>query len=356
MKKQQAAVREVRVGGQAATRHRHVPVGDGVREGEGIGRKNELVIKINNEFAKAIDPLANGVIKSSWRGFIVNDKSLKWINRCAWFVVVVTFIYPWILRLIFASKWGVDIHEMGTVGDYIGGTAAPFLNFASFLLLFGALKMQQESMKVQQNELRTQQEALKAQQEELKLTREEMAYTREVFQEQSDTMARQRFESTLFNMITLHNQNANSLKFTVVHARTNFFQDETYEGRKVIGYLERQLEKAYKKYDQSQRDRLESLREIIGECYLDYEHATSHYFKHLLSTIAFAQTQSTSEEEAHSFTAVIFAQLSVSEIAVLFYMIIGDQEALGRAKLYKLAKHIDPRYLMKAEHLKYLLV
>jgi hypothetical protein len=59
-----------------------------------------------------------------------------------------------------------------------------------------------------------QSEELALQRKELGLTREELKLTRKEFKRQSITLKRQRFESTFFNMLSIHNEQLSSLQAT----------------------------------------------------------------------------------------------------------------------------------------------
>jgi hypothetical protein len=97
------------------------------------------------------------------------------------------------------------IADLGTIGDFIGGTTVAFLTAASVLLLLATIFMQRKEIKISQqsiNELVKQTNASVKQAEE---ARKEAQITNE-------TMKRQQFETTFFNMLTLHHNNTDKLK------------------------------------------------------------------------------------------------------------------------------------------------
>lgn len=93
----------------------------------------------------------------------------------------------------------------GQIGDFFGGILNPIFAFLSFCLFLVTIKIQSKS--------------LKNSQEELELTREELKETRkatrdsaDALKEQSNSIKLQNFETTFFNMISLHNEIINNLK------------------------------------------------------------------------------------------------------------------------------------------------
>lgn len=104
--------------------------------------------------------------------------------------------------------------SLGAVGDFLGGSTVGFLSLASMLFVVAAIVMQKEELRLQRTEL--------------KLTREELAKTREEHALSNKTMKLQQFESTLFNMISIHGQLINDLKINK--------GSKNLVGREVIAY------------------------------------------------------------------------------------------------------------------------
>lgn len=95
--------------------------------------------------------------------------------------------------------------DLGSIGDYIGGTTVAFLTAASVFLLLATIIMQRKEIKISQrgiDELVKQTEASVKQAEE---ARQEVIITNE-------TMRKQQFEATFFNMINLHRNLVDRMK------------------------------------------------------------------------------------------------------------------------------------------------
>lgn len=121
-------------------------------------------------------------------------------------LIVTAIIMPFRLRDYYKPKIEhyKTIADLGTIGDFIGGTTVAFLTAASVFLLLATIIMQRKEIKISQqsiDELVKQTEASKEQAQE---ARKEAKITNE-------TMKRQQFETTFFNMVSLHHNNTEKL-------------------------------------------------------------------------------------------------------------------------------------------------
>ncbi|MBP3950316.1 putative phage abortive infection protein [Bacillus suaedae] len=120
-----------------------------------------------------------------------NNKSNRWYKKkenwvigigvlIAIFGIAVPFL------LLHFKKWDLSkstFDSLAPIGDFLGGSTVGLLSFASTILVIAAIIMQKE---------------------ELRLQREELEKTRQEHHLTNDTMKRQQFETTFFNMINLH--------------------------------------------------------------------------------------------------------------------------------------------------------
>lgn len=81
--------------------------------------------------------------------------------------------------------------KLGTVGDFLGGTTVGLFSLASILFLISTIAMQKKELGMQR--------------EELQMTRDELAKANEQYRITNNTMLKQQFETTFFNMINMHN-------------------------------------------------------------------------------------------------------------------------------------------------------
>ncbi|EJR12431.1 putative phage abortive infection protein [Bacillus cereus] len=95
---------------------------------------------------------------------------------------------------------------LGEVGDYIGGTTVTFLTGASVFLLIATNIMQREELKISRKSIDQLVEQTAASVQQAEASREETKITNE-------TMKKQQFETTFFNMVTLHQNIVGKLQY-----------------------------------------------------------------------------------------------------------------------------------------------
>lgn len=105
-----------------------------------------------------------------------------------------------------------DFEELGPVGDYLGGTTVGLLSLASLLFVAAAMMMQKKKLELQ---------------------RKEVAATRKEYEITNRTMKKQSFDSTFFNMISLHQSILSEINY------------RNENGRKAIEKLFETLKKQY---------------------------------------------------------------------------------------------------------------
>lgn len=102
--------------------------------------------------------------------------------------------------ILYGTGWKISYNQfekLGVVGDFFGGTTVGLFTLASIIMVTAAIVMQKEELKMQRKEL--------------ELTRKEYEKTRKEYEITNETMVRQKFETTFFNMITLHHNNTDKL-------------------------------------------------------------------------------------------------------------------------------------------------
>lgn len=100
------------------------------------------------------------------------------------FLIVGGIIF--LIPLLFTQRWGVvSFRDTGPIGDTIGGVTAPFLSFFGSILVYLALKAQIKANKLVQKQFRKQQKI----------------------------EFRQNFETTFFNLLSIHHQIISDIDF-----------------------------------------------------------------------------------------------------------------------------------------------
>lgn len=95
------------------------------------------------------------------------------------------FVLAFYLYYFHSQVISEDVSKWGVFGDFIGGTLNPFLSFLALVILLRTFSMQKK---------------------ELSLQRKELKKTKALLKKQTETQAKQQFESTFFALLNVHNQ------------------------------------------------------------------------------------------------------------------------------------------------------
>lgn len=208
-----------------------------------------------------------------------------------WFISICILILG---GLIIYGNVVDGLENRGTFGDMFGGANALFSGLAFAGIIIAIILQKQE---------------LKLQREELKQTRKELKGQKEQLMEQNKTFSLQRFESTFFNLLNIHQDIINSSEFGTKKGRDAF--------AKLYGELiSWNINKAISTNGSKEK--------ILGEINIEYskfynhrQRHLAHYFRHIYTMIKFINESSI--ENKKFYTNIIRAQLSNSELGLLFY-------------------------------------
>lgn len=170
--------------------------------------------------------------------------------------------------------------------------------------------------------------AIFLQRHELELQRKELADTRAEFQTQNETLKRQRFENTFFNMLQLQQQITDNISFSY-----NYFNnDTTIQGRQVF----------YKAFEQADHKSSSGWNYtgmklmLENEGFKEYEENMSptyfdHYFRHLYRIFKFIADSPliSDEKDKYEYACMVRGQLSRYELIWLYYNALSS---FGREK------------------------
>jgi hypothetical protein len=199
-----------------------------------------------------------------------------------------------------AIIWRCYVGDMGPFGDFVGGTLNPILTFLTFMGLLLTIVIQKA---------------------ELRDTRVELERSATALESQIKSTDRQNFESTFFQMLTLHNTIVNSI-------------DLYYSGRERIPGLDVEKEPretkgrdCFKQFFQNFEDEYEKLndlpeRERFQAAYDAFwekrQQDLAHYYRYLYNVFRFVH-ESKGIEDRGPYVKLLRAQLSDYELVMLFY-------------------------------------
>lgn len=157
------------------------------------------------------------------------DRQVRWMSRTA----VVLGAVGGALAVWAISTVGFAATNLGTLGTLLAGTVAPVWSLAGLVLIYLAflgqrrqIVVQEEGIDLNRQELRDTREELRGQKEQLELQRSEMEI-------QNDTMRKQAFEQSFFELLQFHRQLAGDLT-----ARPNAGADYHGQGAFIVAVAE----------------------------------------------------------------------------------------------------------------------
>lgn len=208
---------------------------------------------------------------------------------------VTAFVLAGILKY-----YHVDSADVGTFGDFIGGTLNPILTFLTFMGLLITIVLQQA---------------------ELRETRREMKRSAKALESQSSAADRQNFESTFFQMLTLHNTIVNSIDLyrrDVVDADLEL-EDEPREmrGRDCFDKFLDDFKMEYLIAPDNGGEQAR-LQYAYDEFWKDRQQDLAHYYRYLYNVLRFVfEYEGTIDKQR--YVKLLRAQLSDYELGLLFY-------------------------------------
>lgn len=224
-------------------------------------------------------------------------------------ILVVIAVYARILIYLTAPGSEVSLPNAGLFGDSFGMLNAAFSGLA-FAGLVIAILMQREELQLQG--------------EELRLTRNEMQA--------------QRFATTFFEMVRLHNGivNAMTIEFveTWVDEETGPESKHTpVTGRDCFREFERRLKECLDRQNFSKEDIGTTVNWAYMEFWSRNQQYLGHYFRHLYRILQFVNDSD--EQDKALYSGILRGQLSDLELKLLYYSCLSRH---GREKFKPLAE------------------
>ncbi len=223
---------------------------------------------------------------------------------------------------------------LGPIGDWMAGTSVPWLTAATVLIILATFIVQSK----------------------------ELIVAKEAAQKQSYTLGKQRFDSTFYNMVQLHHEIVRGISKTEI--QTDYLSDQRTSipvqknGREVL----KDLVNSSGLLGIGSKDQLLSKYQDL---YDHHDDVLGHYFRNLYnlirvideSTELVIQDRKTKEEndeatneERKAYVRIIRAQLSFSELILIFYnSFTEDGDAFKKyIKKYDLLDNLKAKKLPQA--------
>ena len=242
-------------------------------------------------------------------------------------LVIVVVLIVWAI-----SGWVLYPREdRGTIGDMFGAVNALFSGLAFAVIIYTMLLQRQE---------------LRLQRKELEDTRAELQGQKLQLAAQNETLRKQNFENTFFQLLRLHNDILNAIDLTDD-------RNITTRGRDCFAVFGRRFFSVFQHdyRDQPSRSELEKINGAYSAFFQRNQNEIAHYFRTLYNIVKFVHQSEVADKRF--YTNLIRAQLSSAELLMLFYNCLSD---LGREKFkplveeYGLLKNLPQNLLYYSNH------
>ena len=251
-----------------------------------------------------------------------------------------------------------EIECRGQFGDSFGALNALFAGLAFAGVIYAII--------LQKKELGLQRDELGLQRKELEDTRAEIRGQKEQLQAQNQTLQKQNFENSFFQLLGRHSEIVNSMVIhgSLLSSPQRLLNLKNYSGRECFDHMLQKLKDIYEARTeqfnagtQPDEDSAESLRrkwlnDKYEKFFPDLQPYVGHYFRHLYNIVEFVDKSTSEVAEKKFYIALIRAQLSSTELGLLFYHGLSDRGAEFRdlVKKYALFENIPSEVLIREEH------
>nr|WP_263327009.1 putative phage abortive infection protein [Neobacillus sp. Marseille-Q6967] len=240
--------------------------------------------------------------------------------RVSLLFMILTLINPFFILNIVNHR---NILELGAVGDWLGGSTAPFIGLASFIMILATYFTQKD---------------------ELKHTKLSYETQTNLLEKQNRMIDIQRFEQTFFNLVSLHHDIVNSISF-------DLNGDSEINGRNVLHKIYLKLSKSleYNETEDSINVRYRFINKGYEAWYIEHEMFIGHYIQNIFHLLNFIDRQNMSFENKYQYAKIVRAQFTNTELLILFYNTISRIEKrkfIEIMRKYKLFKYLNTEHLL----------
>jgi hypothetical protein len=245
-----------------------------------------------------------------------------------------------------AAIWGLFQFSptpaaLAQLGGYYGLVTALW-SLGGLLLIYVAFLGQRRQAILQEEELRLNRLELAA-------TRDELRGQKEQLEGHAKTARKQQFESRFFQLLSLHNEIIRDLRVTIPYPRGKHF-----EGREAVEQLRTAFNEIASVATPGDMPELVFVRKVYRQLYRTHQYAIGHYFRNLYHVVRYVDRSD--EPNKREYTSIVRAQLSSSELALLFYNCLSwpvytdSDKFTPLLERYALLENMDLRLLARVHH------
>ena len=216
--------------------------------------------------------------------------------------VIIAVVSAWLFFPSFLTRCYDDILEKGAYGDTYGTVNALFTALA-FVGVIATIYLQRKELILQRRVL--------------ELTRDELEGQREQLQIQSGTFKQQRFESTFFQLISIHSDNVSSLFILDDADRAKTKQT----GRACLLLQRDELSRYISELSKENTDIENAINSAFDKLFENTRRShLGHYFRQLYHIVKFVDDSEEIEDEyKQRYADFVQAQLNNDELILLAY-------------------------------------
>lgn len=285
----------------------------------------------------------------------MSNKLKGWLfSENASFALAITgfFVLGGTIILFLANFGGftttIDSDKLDHFGSFIGGLVGAIWSLASFILLYVSLQQQKEDVRLTN-------EALTLQIEEFKQQKVELEGTKIALEEQSKTQELQRFESTFFNLLRLHQNIRDEISVRSIK-KTNgvVVSDDKYTGKDCFARFYNGIKNYYEAF--SDKTISEDLFNYIyfNGCFDNHQANLGHYFRNLYQILKFIKKSKLDKNEQKFYSNILRAQLSLYELGLLFYNClssVGNKDFKPLIEDFNFLENLDTGIILDEKHI-----
>ena len=219
----------------------------------------------------------------------------------------------------------INAGKVGQFGDFIGGVIGSIWALAGVIMFYVALKDQRM-------DFGTNSKILIQQVEEFKAQKLELEETRKLIKLQSETLNKQQFESTFFNLVNLH------------HELISTMSNHSQKGRDCFKHMDRLIYDRYANHHHvkpihSESVRFEKAKESFTNIYNQSKSELGPYFRNLFNIYKFLDKSEIKDKE--TYASILSDQLSEIELNLIFYNGLPVNEFMTLINKYQILSNLD---------------
>lgn len=266
-----------------------------------------------------------------------NDESLA---KHLWILFAIAIVAAAAVALFYfiflGSTISSDHTKWAEFGDFFGGILNPIFGFIGLIALLLTITLQAR---------------------ELKLTRNELSNSSTALASQNDTLLKNNFENSFFQMLRLHNEIVESIDLVRGGGRINMNSPAspivTTKGRDCLRVFLSRLSENYdeEKHSGDGKTEIDVISSAYEEFYVKHGDEIGHYYRYLYNIFKFIHNSDIDDKPFYS--NLVRAQLSNSELVLLHYNSMsrhGSKKFLPLIKEYKVLKSLPVSKLFDKSH------